>query len=222
MNIDHHAGDGQQPLAHNGTSPKPAPTRRAVLAGIAGAGLTVPALAALPAVAADAALLRVVREFDAAKAAWEIADTRKGNLCALAHQEYPEPPRSICHHIKRVDGSDGLSPLSRNDIAATRWARGNEENERIKQERLAAREAYDAPCRAINERYGVPEAQARATAALTEYIKAEERVYHASENTAEGIAVKLRVVVRKHEDFEIPPSLLGSIADDAERIGRPA
>ena len=71
-----------------------APTRRTVLAGLSAAGLTTPVLVALPAVAADAALFRVVREFDAAKVAWEIADTRKGNLCALARQEYPEPPRS--------------------------------------------------------------------------------------------------------------------------------
>ena len=68
-----------------------APTRRAVLAGLSAAGLAVPALAALPAVAAghsDAELFRIVGEAKKLDAAWWDALDRQEAISPIGGEEY--------------------------------------------------------------------------------------------------------------------------------------
>ena len=68
-----------------------APTRRAVLAGIAGAGLTVPVLAALPTAAqapSDAELFRIIRETKRFHNAWEDALDRQEAISPIGGEEY--------------------------------------------------------------------------------------------------------------------------------------
>ena len=200
-----------------------APTRRTVLAGLSAAGLAVPALAALPAIAEghqDAELFRIVHEFEDARAAWKVADNHADKQFGIARKEYPQPPRSISREVTRLDGRKAFVPISNEEIEATHWARDDEENESIRQARLVDRAAYDAPCRIIDKRYGVPEAKARAKTALTEYTEAEGCVYETPAKTADGIAAKLRVLISECnlDDPEIESVAL--ILTDAERLGR--
>ena len=68
-----------------------APTRRAVLAGLSAAGLAVPALTVLPAVAEvqpDAELFRLVGEAKKLDAAWEDALDRQEAISPIGGEEY--------------------------------------------------------------------------------------------------------------------------------------
>ncbi len=67
------------------------PSRRTVLAGMAGAGLTVPALAALPAAAkahSDAELFRLIRETERFYVAWQDALVRQEAISPIGGEEY--------------------------------------------------------------------------------------------------------------------------------------
>ena len=199
-----------------------APTRRTVLAGLSAAGLTVPALAALPAVAAghpDAELFRIVHEFEDARAAWEVADAHERDLSHLAHKEYPAPARAISRKMTRTDGSTWFMAMEREEIEAARWSADEEETRRWKLARLAERDAYDTAREVIAERYGLPEAKARSSTLINRYIEAEKLVYRTPAKTAEGIAAKLRVVIQEHAEDEIGGDTLALILADAERIG---
>lgn len=68
-----------------------APTRRTVLAGLSAAGLTVPALTALPAVAAghsDAELFRAIGDAKKLNAAWQDALDRQEAISPIGGEEY--------------------------------------------------------------------------------------------------------------------------------------
>lgn len=146
------------------------PTRRTVLAGMAGAGLTVPALTTLPAAARgkpDAELFRVVREFDTAKAAWMQADEHEETLGVLARKEYPERPPLLLKIITNpVNGTQTSRPLYREEISE--WCSSDEGEEDLRQQRLEELDAYEAKCRVVDTRFDVPEAEARTKASLTE------------------------------------------------------
>ncbi len=200
------------------------PTRRTVLAGMAGAGLTVPALTPLPAAARgkpDAELFRVVREFEAAKAAWVQADEREETLGALARKEYPERPPLLFKLITNpVSGTQTSRPFHREEIIEWWSTNFDEGEEDLRQQRLEELDSYEAKCRAVDARFGVPEAKARAKTLLTQCGEAETRVYRTPASTAAGIAAKLRVAVQEYEDCDFDAETFALILADVERLGR--
>lgn len=200
------------------------PTRRTVLAGMAGAGLTVPALAAPSGNARgrpDTELFRVVREFEAAKAAWVQADERGETLGASAREKYPERPSLLLKIITNpVDSTQTTRPFYRDEMIEWWSSNFDEGEEDLRQQRLKELDAYEAKCRAVDARFGIPEAKARTEAAFTKYTTAEERISQTPASTAEGIAAKLRVAIQEYEGCDFVAEPFELILADAVRLGR--
>ena len=171
------------------------------MAGATVAATTVASLPALPATHPDAALLRVVREFDAAKAAWVQADEHEEALGAKARKEYPERPLQLHRRIFTPEALNELRPMSREEIVALYTQPchlGPRTAKETLERRLKIFDTYDTERQAVDVRLGVPEAGARTKTFLTEYAEAEERVYQTPAKTAEGIAAKLRVAIQEY------------------------
>jgi hypothetical protein len=165
------------------------------------------------------------RQVIAARRAFYAAAEAESDLADIVVPQHPKRPDNL---MKRTHGAERvtLTPLTRYDLED--WIdRARERNDRYAEEeirryerRLAALDAYEAECEAVNQRLGLSALREAATAAEAALSEAEARLTEATPCTHRGVAIKLRHTLRAYyfsqeerEESPAPKAMVVAIRD---------
>ena len=220
-------------------------TRRNALT-VVGAYALATSVASLPAIAEahpDAELLALgERFFELEKASCEADRLRDEAECA-ARKEYPERP-CIMQRVRRQSFEPGvpeytwmerwgsLKQRSLDQFYGEQLERLTDPNkakfraevEQERDEQQTKLNAYEATCRAIDDRYDVPALESAFEAAAEAQEAAFNTFVDCRATTFDGLAIKLRAVDMykryRDEDREyLPDQIMVSVLDDIDRQG---
>ena len=193
----------------------------------------------------DGGLLALGDEFFELEAAGREADRIRGEAECAAEKEFPERP-SIYQQVRTESFEPGVPDHVRMErwgslkqrsldhfygqqldhLTGPRWAEVRSRVERERDGHQAQLDAYEAECRAIDERHNVPALERAFSAAEKKTDAAFDAFLACPATTFDGLAVKLRAADMyrqfrdlNNEDLWWPDLLLASVMNDIGRQG---